>query len=171
MNVIVSGKNFDVTPAIRDHAEKKVGRLQKFLDFGDELTAKVTMSVERDRHIVEVTIPIDGMILRGEEVTGDMYASVDLVTEKLERQIEKYKTRLARRIKQATPEPAAEEESIAERVVRFKTFPAKPMALEEALLQMNLLGHDFFAFRDAETEEINVVYRRHDGDYGLLQPE
>jgi len=147
--------------------------LERYFENIDEAIA--TLSVEKERHIVEVTVPLNGgMLLRGEEETNDMYASVDLVMEKLERQIEKYKTKIARKMKDgklldlaAGQEKAAEEEP---RLVRTKRFAMKPMPVEEAILQMNLLGHDFFVFSNAETEEVNVVYRRRDGNYGLIEP-
>ncbi len=147
--------------------------MERYFENIDEAIA--TLSVEKERHIVEVTVPLNGgMLLRGEEETNDMYASVDLVMEKLERQIEKYKTKIARKMKDgklldlaAGQEKAAEEEP---RLVRTKRFAMKPMPVEEAILQMNLLGHDFFVFSNAETEEVNVVYRRRDGNYGLIEP-
>jgi len=140
--------------------------------------AQVTLSVERDRHKVEVTIPLDGIILRGEEVSGDMYGSVDMVIEKLERQIKKHKTRLSKKIRsnslrefiaQSAGEVSEEEEE--PQVLRTKRFAIKPMPIDEAIMQMNLLGHSFFVFSNAETDEVNVVYRRKDGNYGLIEPE
>ncbi|MCL4426351.1 MAG: ribosome-associated translation inhibitor RaiA [Firmicutes bacterium] len=173
MQVVVRGKNMEVTPALRDYAEKKVGKIERFFDL--PLTAQVTMQVQRDRHIVEVQVPLNGMLLRGEEASGDMYSSVDLVIEKLEKQIGKFKTRLGRRLRQFEPavgavvgEDAGEGEY---RVVKTKRFPVKPMDVDEAVLQMNLLGHDFFVFANSETERINVLYRRRDGNYGLIDPE
>ncbi|MCL6635366.1 MAG: ribosome-associated translation inhibitor RaiA [Peptococcaceae bacterium] len=174
MKVQVRGRNIDVTDALRDYVEKRLGKLNKYIDnFGD---AQVTMTVERGFHRVEVTIPINGMILRGEESTGDMYASVDLVVDKLEKQIERYKGRLQKRGArlvngQKTAVSAVPEDEEAPKLVRTKRFAIKPMAVEEAILQMNLLGHSFFVFSNAETEQVNVVYRRKDGNYGLIEPE
>ncbi|BCV25484.1 ribosome hibernation-promoting factor, HPF/YfiA family [Gelria sp. Kuro-4] len=174
MRITVRGKNIEITPALRDYVEKKMGKLPKLLD--DITEATVTLGVERDRHMVEVTVPVGGRLLRGEVASGDMYASIDMVIEKLEKQIEKYKTRLARKVKNGSVldlaagvggRPADEEEP---HLVRTKRFAVKPMPVDEALLQMNLLGHDFFVFRNAETEEVNVVYRRRDGNYGLIEP-
>ena len=173
MRITVKGKNIAVTPALRQYVEKKLSKLERYFENIDEAIA--TLSVEKERHIVEVTVPLNGgMLLRGEEETNDMYASVDLIMEKLERQIEKYKTKIARKMKDgklldlaAGQEKAAEEEP---RLVRTKRFAMKPMPVEEAILQMNLLGHDFFVFSNAETEEVNVVYRRRDGNYGLIEP-
>lgn len=174
MRITVKGKNIAVTPALRQYVEKKLSKLERYFDNIDE--AITTLSVEKERHIVEVTVPLNGgMLLRGEEETNDMYASIDLVVEKLERQIEKYKTKIARKMKDgklldlapSQEKSAGEEEP---RLVRTKRFAVKPMTVEEAILQMNLLGHDFFVFSNAETEEVNVVYRRRDGNYGLIEP-
>jgi putative sigma-54 modulation protein len=174
LKIIVRGKNIDVTPALRDYVEKKVGKLAKLLD--DVTEAVVTLSVEKERHIVEVTVPVGGRLLRGEMASGDMYASIDMVMDKLEKQAAKYKTRLARKIKNGSvldvvpPQRRVAKEDQEPRLVRTKRFPVKPMPVEEAILQMNLLGHDFFVFRDADTDEVNVVYCRKDGNYGLIEP-
>lgn len=175
MNVQVRGRNIEVTSALKEYVKKRVGKLDKYIDnLGD---AQVTMTVEKDSHRVEVTIPINGMILRGEETTGDMYASIDLVVEKLEKQIGKYKGKLQKRGVRYLDQrvPAVSEEDAPEedtpRLVRTKRFAIKPMTVDEAVLQMNLLGHNFFVFSNAETEQVNVVYRRKDGNYGLIEPE
>lgn len=178
MQVTVRGRNIEVTDALKEYVHKKLTRFQKY--FYRPLSAQVALAVERGRHIVEITIPIDGYLLRGQEASEDMYASVDLVMDKLERQVHKFKTRLNRKLRrdgnnqrgivvEALPE-AAEEETDEPGVVRVKRFPIKPMEVEEAILQMNLLGHDFFVFTNAETEEMNVVYRRKGGGYGLIEP-
>ncbi|MEW6621856.1 MAG: ribosome-associated translation inhibitor RaiA [Bacillota bacterium] len=173
MNINVRGKNLQVTPALRDYVEKRIGKLGRFFDTNEE--AQVTLSVARDRHRVEVTIPLNGYLLRGEEETGDMYASIDLVIDKLEKQVEKYKTRLARKLRDVTIKDFARSGEVNEdeepRVVRTKKFAFKPMPVEEAVMQMNLIGHNFFVFSNAETEEVNVVYKRKDGHYGLIEPE
>ena len=172
MNIIIRGKHIEVTDALKTYVTKRVGKLEKFSDEFQDV--QVTLLVERDRHRVEVTAPINGMILRGEEETGDMYSSIDLVLEKLERQIDKYRTRINKRmrtkvLKDHVPEqPAVEEEHD---LVRSKKFPAKPMSVDEALMQMNLIGHSFYVFRNDETQEMNVVYKRKHGDYGLLEPD
>jgi putative sigma-54 modulation protein len=150
--------------------EKRLGKLDKYLDnLGD---AQVTLSVEKDSQRIEVTIPINGMILRGEESTGDMYASTDMVVDKLEKQIERHKGKIIKRAGKGGAE--AKKASLAEedgpRVVRTKRFAIKPMAIDEAVLQMNLLGHSFFVFSNAETDQVNVVYKRKDGNYGLIEP-
>ena len=178
MNIIIRGKHIEVTDALRDYVTKRVGKLEKYTDEFQDV--QVTLLVERDRHRVEVTAPINGMILRGEEQTGDMYSSIDMVLEKLERQIDKYRTRISKRmrtkaLKDHEPEGAAGRaealEDGGEQVVRNKKFPAKPMSVDEAIMQMNLIGHSFFVFNNAETQRMNVVYRRKSGDYGLLEPE
>jgi putative sigma-54 modulation protein len=175
VRIIVRGKNIDVTPALREYVEKKIGKLAKLLDGVAE--AVVRLSVERERHIVEVTVPVGGgRLLRGEVSSEDMYASIDMVMDKLEKQAQKYKTRLARRKKEgsvldAVAQPALRKEAeVGPRLVRTKRFPVKPMPVEEAILQMNLLSHDFFVFCNADTEEMNVVYVRKDGNYGLIEP-
>ena len=176
MAIVVRGKNIDITPALRDYVEKRIGKITKYFDQLGEITAVLT--VEKGRHIVEVTVPVSGMLLRGEEATADMYTSIDLVIEKIERQIEKYKTKLARKFRSAggfrgelitaaAPVDASDEFKL----VKTKRFAVKPMAVEEAVLQMNLIHHDFYVFTNADTEEVNVIYRRKDGNYGLIEPE
>jgi putative sigma-54 modulation protein len=178
MKVNISGKNVTITDALKDYAGKKVGKIGRF--FEGDLEAQVTLNVEKDRHIVEVTIPVNGILLRGEAETHDMYSSIDLVIEKLEKQIEKYKTKLARSIKKspikfksnAVLENNLKVKSQGEpNVVRVKKFAIKPMDTEEAIMQMDLLGHDFFVFSNAVSNEVNVVYKRRDGNYGLIEPE
>ncbi|GEA14710.1 MAG: putative sigma-54 modulation protein [Moorella sp. (in: firmicutes)] len=173
MKIVIRGKNFPVTDALKQYIEKRLGKIQRYLEGVDEV--QVNLSVNRDSHVVEVTIPLNGYLLRGEEATGDMYGSVDLVVEKLEKQIEKYKTKLARKLKNGTikelPAENPEEVTPEPKLIRTKRFPIKPMPVEEAILQMNLLGHNFFVFSNAETEEVNVLYRRRDGNYGLIEPE
>jgi putative sigma-54 modulation protein len=176
MEISVRGKNIDVTPALVVYTQKKMGKLARFFNKAKDM--EVVMSVIRDEHIVEVTVILDGLILRGEESTGDMYASIDMVVDKLEKQVAKYKTRLSKSMrkqgvriineKMAAVDARDDEEP---RVVKTKRFPLKPMNLEEAVLQMNLLGHDFFVFANSESEMVNVLYRRKDGNYGLIEPE
>lgn len=174
MQLAVRGKNIEVTAALRDYVEKKVGKIEKFID--QPVNAQVNLCVERGRHIVEVTAALNGFILRGQESTGDMYASIDLVADKLEKQVQKYKTRIRRsRTKEnglaedvAATETADEAEGA---VVKTKRFPIKPLNLDEAIIQMNLLSHDFFVFTNSDSDKVNVLYRRKDGDYGLLEPE
>lgn len=173
MDIHVRGKNVEVTEALKEHVAKKISKLAKPLD-SHATWAGVVLSLEKERQIVEVTIPLEGgYLLRGEEATLDMYASIDLVVDKLERQVRKYKTRVKHRGKEKEI-PAAEVQAYAADpepgVVRRKTFPVKPMDVEEALLQIELLGHDFFVFRNAATDVVNVLYRRRDGNFGLLEP-
>lgn len=177
MKIILSGKNLDITEPLRNQVEKKVSKLDKF--FTGEVEAQVTLSVEGYRHIVEVTIPYDGVVIRGEESTNDMYTSIDMVLDKLERQIRKHRTKLGRRIRTGafknnvptfTPDIPFEDEEEGQ-IVRTKRFPLKPMNEEEAALQMELLGHDFFVFTNSNSEEVNVIYKRKDGNYGLIEPE
>ena len=170
MKVIVTGKNINITDALRDTAVKKLSKLDKY--FNPEVEAQATMSVQKNRHIFEVTIPFNGVILR-----DDMYISIDRVVDKLERQIDKHKTRLARKLREdsvripvMTPKEEEEEEKYPQ-IVKTKRFAIKPMPADEAVLQMDLLGHSFFVFLNAETEEVNVVYKRKDGRYGLIEPE
>lgn len=175
MNIVVSGKNVEITGALRDYVTKKINKLSKYFE-DKPITARAVLSVEKDRQIVEVTIPVDGMILRGEEATFDMYASIDMVIDKLDKQFTRFKSRSKRRtqaslgtmpIIDSSALPTTPEHP---HLVRRKTFPLKPMMLDEALLQMDLLGHDFFAFNNADTDSVNVLYRRRDGQYGLLEP-
>jgi putative sigma-54 modulation protein len=176
MKINIRGRNMNVTPALQEYVEKRLNRLDKF--FNSSLEAQVTLDVIKENHIVEVTISIDGLLLRGEEATADMYASIDLVSDKLERQIHKYKTRINRKLRQKGIKglnekyfPAhVEEDEVEPVVVKTKRFVIKPMPIEEAILQMNLLGHDFFVFNNADTEDMSVLYKRKDGNYGLIEP-
>ena len=170
MEVVVRGRDIDLTAALKNHVTRKVRKLDRFLSGAGQ--AQVRLAVERGRHIAEVTIPVGGFILRGEVRGDDMYASVDQAVQKLERQAKRLNQRLHRHAGGA--ETAASEEALQGdegTLVRTKTFPRKPMSPDEAILQMNLVSHDFFAFTNAETNLINVVYRRADGNYGLLEPE
>lgn len=174
MRIRVSGKNIEVTNALRERVEKKLSKFEKY--FNPDTEANATLTVEKNRHIIEVTIPFNGIILRGEEATEDMYTSIDNVVEKLERQIAKFRTKLERRIKDGSVRFdnfsfSQEEDDDEPRIVKTKRFAMKPMPVEEAVLQMELLGHNFFMFHNAESDEVNVVYKRKDGDYGLIEPE
>lgn len=176
MNITVSGKNITVTEGLKDAVERKLSRLEKY--FSPSIEANATLSVQKNRHIVEVTIPFNGVILRAEEENDDMYSAIDIVLEKLERQIRKQKTKLERRkycdaLKfQLIPDYNSSTDANDEfKIVKTKRFPIKPMNDEEAILQMELLGHNFFVYTDADTNEVNVVYKRKDGQYGLIEPE
>ena len=173
MSVNVKGRNIDVTPALREYVEKKILKVTKqFKTVGD---ISAVLKVEKGNHIVEITVPASGILLRAQETTKDMYSSIDLVVEKIERQIHKYKTRLMKRKYSnfAEPTPAAPAPEVDEEfpIVKNKRFVMHPMTPEEAILQMNLLNHDFFVFYDPDLGATNVVYRRKDGKYGLLSPE
>ncbi len=174
----VRGKNVEITPALRDYVEKRIGKITRYFDSVGEIS--VLLSVIKERHMVEVTVPVQGVLLRGEEASHDMYASIDLVIEKLERQIHKHKTKMQRRFRDGTlldeafaspAAPAQEDDDEEYPIVKRKKFVVKPMDVQEAIMQMNLLNHDFFVFRDADTEEVNVVYRRADGKYGLIESD
>jgi putative sigma-54 modulation protein len=170
----LTAKNVEVSDDLRRHIEKKLAKIEKYFEKG--VPAQVVLKGEKDRQIVEITLPFNGMFVRGEEATSDIYASVNLAVEKIERQIVKYRTRFQRRKREARqtaravpyPEQAEDDEP---RIVRTKRFSMKPMPAEEAVLQMNLLGHDFYVFISADTEQVAVVYRRRDGNYGLIEPE
>lgn len=175
MKVTVIAKNIQLTNALKEAVEKKISKLSKY--FNSDVEAKATLSVQKNRQKIEVTIPFNGVILRGEEVTEDMYKSIDLIEEKLERQIRKQKTKLARRQSGDSLRFSAIEslngdyEDEEGKIVKTKKFAIKPMNEEEALLQMELLGHSFFVFSNAETGDVNVLYKRKDGNYGLIEPE
>jgi len=168
------GRNLEITDALRDRVEKKVGKVARYFD-GEPETA-VVLSAKKGRHRAELTLHANGLILRSEAETPDLYASIDDAVDRLERRIRKYKTRINRRMRRTalvvppSPGEADEEQEEEVRILRVKRFPVKPMDPEEAILQMNLLGHDFFVFRNAETGEVNVTYRRKEGGYGLIEP-
>lgn len=174
MQINVKGKNVEITPALRAYAEQKLSRLDRY--FHAVRSADVTQSVQRNWQIVEVTIEGDGALLRAEERSTDMYESIDLVAKKLEHQARHFKGKLIDRHREPRPRPDAEatlpeeREPPQPRVVRTKRFLVKPIAPDEATQQMELLNHDFFVFLNQETEQVNVVYRRKDGNYGLIEP-
>ncbi|MHC5522618.1 ribosome hibernation-promoting factor, HPF/YfiA family [Ligilactobacillus saerimneri] len=173
----VRGENIEVTSALREYVEKKISKLEKFFEDTSNSTAHVNMKVYSDKNAkVEVTIPLPYLVLRAEETSPDMYASVDLVTDKLERQIRKYKTKVNRKSREKGFKNLdfvpSETEEVPEKsfdIVRTKQVSIKPMDSEEAILQMDMLGHDFFIYQDAESDGINIVYRRRDGRYGLIE--
>ncbi len=177
MRLDIRGRNIEITDALKDYTTKRLSKLEKYID--DARIAQVALSLEGEDHKVEVTIPLNGVILRGEVTTEDMYSAIDMVVEKLEKQIEKHKTKLYRRhrgigLKQiAGVEPANKTDGRdgLYNIVRTKRFALKPMDEEEAILQMGLLGHSFFMFFNSSTDEINVVYKRMDGNYGLIEPD
>ena len=174
MKVIVSGRNLEITDALKDTVVSKLERFGKY--FRDDIEAQATLSVEKNRQIIEVTIPINGALLRAEEATEDMYHSVDRAVEKLYKQMEKHKTKLERRyqghdtIRFEQIPNTSWDDGEKSKIVKTKRFAIKPMDAEEAVLQMELLGHSFFVFTNGETDEVNVVYKRKDGNYGLIEP-
>lgn len=173
----IRGENVDLTDAIRSYVEKRISKLEKFLEDNVEATAHVNLKVYTNRtYKVEVTIPLPYLTLRAEETSNDMYASIDLVTDKLERQIRKYKTRINRKSREKglknlefVPGDDSDAKQDSLKIVRTKQISLKPMDSEEAALQMDMLGHDFFIFQDADTNGTSVVYRRKDGQYGLIE--
>lgn len=175
MRYIISGKNIDMTEGLKTAVYEKIGKLERY--FTPDTEIHVTMSVEKERHKIEVTIPMKGSIVRGEQSSNDMYVSIDLVEEVIERQLRKYKSKLIQQ-KQAAVNLNQEfmddddyEEEEAIKIFRIKRFAMKPMDPEEACVQMELLGHNFFVYRNAETDEVNVVYKRKGNTYGLIEPE
>lgn len=172
MNIIVTGRHIEVTPALKSYAEKKVARFDRYLSNISE--AVVTISVEKYRHKVEVLLKANGVLIQAEGITGDVYSSIDEVAEKLERQIKKYKEKLvAHRKPEGKAPPMSEEAPLpAEggRIIKNKRFELKPMSPDEAAMQMELLDKDFFVFTNDNSGEINVIYRRRDGNFGLIEP-
>lgn len=171
MRISISGKNLEISSYMREVAEKKLSKLDRY--FPQDTEAQVTLSVEKNRHIVEVTIPHGTRLIRAEEVSTDMYASLDNVLDKLEKQIVRNRTRLEKGLRQDAfvDLPIEEEdEQAGPRIVRYKEFPFKPMSEEEAMLQIELLGHAFFVFENADTGDVNVLYKRKDGNFGLIGP-
>lgn len=185
-NFNVRGENIEVTPAIRDYVEAKVGKIEKYFDEVPEANVHVNLKVYSDRQgKAEVTIPLPNLVLRAEETSPDLYGSIDLVSDKLERQMRKYLTKVNRKFRKTNQQnngyqpvdtdlltnDEPEEEQANLKIVRTKRFDLKPMHAEEAVLQMEMLGHDFFVFLDGETESTNIVYRRDDGDFGLIETD
>ena len=175
MNLVISGKNIDITEGLRSAIEEKIGKLERY--FNDSTEVHVTLSTEKERQKIEVTIPMKGsMIMEYFMLQQDMYVSIDLVEEVIERQLRKYKNKLidkeqtaAQLSKDFIDEDSYDEEEI--QIIRSKKFAIKPMDAEEACVQMELLGHNFFVFRNADTDEVNVVYKRKGNTYGLIEPE
>ena len=174
MKFIISGKNIDVTPGLKAAVEDKIGKLEKY--FTPETEVHATLSVEKERQKIEVTIPMKGNIIRAEEESTDMYVSIDLVEEIIERQLRKYKNKIIDKKQSAGFQPEFVEKDFEEdgneiKIIRTKKFGFKPMYPEDACVQMELLGHNFFVFLNAETEEVNVVYKRKGNTYGLIEPD
>ena len=174
MKFIIIGRNIDITEGLKSAVQEKLGKLERY--FTPETEIHVTLSVEKDRQKIEVTIPVKGNIIRSEQVSSDMYVSIDLVEEVIERQLRKYKTKIVNQQqaggnfqKEFVEDEFLEDEEV--KIIRTKKFGIKPMYPEDAYVQMELLGHNFYVFRNAETDEVNVVYKRKGNTYGLIEPE
>ncbi len=174
MKITISGRNIDVTPGLKSAIESKLGKLEKY--FTADTPMNVTLSVEKDRQKIEVTIPVKGSIIRSEQTSNDMYVSIDLVEEIIERQLKKYKSKIIAQHQSGgnfqqefMDKEYMEEEEV--KIAKVKHFDIKPMYPEDACVQMELLGHSFYVFCNAETDEVNVVYKRKGGTYGIIEPE
>ena len=174
MKFIIIGRNIDITEGLKSAVQEKLGKLERY--FTPETEIHVTLSVEKDRQKIEVTIPVKGNIIRSEQVSSDMYVSIDLVEEVIERQLRKYKTKIVNQQqaggnfqKEFVEDEFLEDEEV--NIIRTKKFGIKPMYPEDACVQMELLGHNFYVFRNAETDEVNVVYKRKGNTYGWIEPE
>ena len=174
MKFIIIGRNIDIIEGLKSAVQEKLGKLERY--FTPETEIHVTLSVEKDRQKIEVTIPVKGNIIRSEQVSSDMYVSIDLVEEVIERQLRKYKTKIVNQQqaggnfqKEFVEDEFLEDEEV--NIIRTKKFGIKPMYPEDACVQMELLGHNFYVFRNAETDEVNVVYKRKGNTYGLIEPE
>ncbi len=174
MKFNIRGKNVDVTPAIKSYIEEKIGRLDKYLESPSDVSASIVVKVRGKEQIIEVTIPVNKIILRGEESHDDLYAAIDLVSDKIERQIRKNKTKLKKRKEKNNfvdfnyEFEVNKDEEKDETIVKRKSIEMKPMNEEEALLQMDLLGHEFFVFKNTDSECVSILYKRKDGNYGII---
>ncbi|MEW6001137.1 MAG: ribosome-associated translation inhibitor RaiA [Nitrospirota bacterium] len=170
MNIIVTGRHLEVTPALRHYAEKKIKRFDRFLSNISE--AIFTLSIEKYRHKAEVLLKVNGVLIQAEGITGEIYSSIDEVIEKLERQVKKYKEKLVSHRKNEGKSETEPRTAFVEpgRIIKNKRFELKPMSPDEAAMQMELLDKDFFVFTNAKSGDINVIYRRKDGNFGLIEP-
>lgn len=176
MDIIIRGSKLEITEAMESYAKEKISRLEKYLENSDDTHATILVKIHGHLHIVEVTIPLKNFILRAEESKDNFYAATDTVTDKLERQIRKNKTRIAAKKNKEVKDFAYDyiqsiEEESEEKIVKRKKIEVKPMDEEEAILQMELLGHEFYLYKDIETGEPAVIYKRKDGDYGIIEAE
>ncbi len=174
MKFVIIGRNIEITPGLKSAVEDKLGKLEKY--FNEDTEVHVALSVEKERQKIEVTIPVKGSIIRSEQVSSDMYVSIDLVEEIIERQLKKYKNKIIEKQQDAVAFSRAFVEKEVEeddeiKIIRSKKFEIKPMYPEDACVQMELLGHNFFVFINAETDQVNVVYKRKGETYGLIEPE
>ena len=171
MKITITGRKIDITEGLNSYVTKKLSKLDKF--FNDESAAKVTLSVQKDDHIIEITVYHEGMIFRAEVRDNDMYACIDRVIDVLERQIRKQKTRLEKKLREGAFNEPTEigdyDEETEFKIVKIKKYENKPMSVDEAILQMNLLGHEFYIFNNSQTLDKEVVYKRKDGNYGLIE--
>ena len=177
MRITITGKNIELTDGLKEAVEERLSKLEKY--FAPETEVHVTLSVEKERQKIEVTIPVKGSVIRAEQVSNDMYVSIEVVEETIERQLKKYRKKIV--TKQQNVDKFFAQEYLSKedddeddeeiRIIRSKRFGIKPMCPEDACVQMELLGHDFFVFLNAETEEVNVVYKRKGNTYGLIEPE
>lgn len=178
MKIVFKGKHIEVTNAMRNYVEKRLNKIERHFDHILEVI--VTLSVEKNRQIVEVTLQASRALIRAEEETDDMYASMDKVADKLERQIQKYKDKYLKKSHPGTERKGLDKEGVnvedsesneIAKIVKTKRFAIKPMSVEEAAMQMDLLGHNFFVFANDNTNKVNVLYKRKDGNFGLIEPE
>ena len=176
MRITITGRNIELTEGIKAAVKEKLSKLEKY--FTPDTDVFVTLSVEKERQKIEVTIPVKGRIIRSEQVSSDMYVSIDLVEEVIEKQLKKYRNKIASKktenienFRQEYLESEDDDDGEEIKIVRSKKFGIKPMYPEDACVQMELLGHDFFVFRNAQTDEVNVVYKRKGNTYGLIEPE
>ena len=172
MRYIISGRNIEITEGLKSAVIEKISKLERY--FSDSTEAQITLSVEKDRQKIEVTIPVKGSTIRAEQTSTDMYVSIDLVEETIERQLKKYKNKLTAKEQEAGFTESYIDEDFEDsgdiKIVKTKRFGIKPMSAEEACLQMELLGHSFYVFCNDQTDEVNVVYKRKDGAFGLIEP-
>jgi len=171
MNIIVTGRNFEITPALREYAEKKIAKFERYLSNITE--AIITLSIQKYQHKAEVLLKANGYLIQAEGVTGEIYSSIDEVVEKLEKQIKKYKEKINSHRKgenKASQSTSSSETEREPRIIKLKKFEIKPMSPEEAAMQMELLDKNFFVFENDRTGQLNVIYKRNDGNYGLIEP-
>jgi putative sigma-54 modulation protein len=175
MKFNIHGKKLDVTESIKNYIEEKIGRLDKYFENPNNITATVLIKLRGNEQVVEVTINANKFVLRAEESNKDLYASIDKVSDKIERQIRKNKTRMSKKVNKdffkdfILDFEVPKEEENTNKVVKRKVIENKPMSEEEAILQMELIGHEFFAFKNVDTGDVNIVYKRKDGDYGMIE--
>lgn len=174
MKFIIHGRKLEVTDSIKNYIQSKFSKLDKYFENPDDIIATVVVKIVGRKQVVEVTINTTNFVIRGEESNNDLYASIDIVSDKIERQIRKNKTRMHKKINKDIVKDfylnyESNEEDNSDSIVRRKTIDTKPMNEEEAILQMELIGHDFFVFKNSVTNEFNIIYKRKDGNYGIIE--